>query len=86
MKKEKRKKNGASLICPKCGNKLTLDNGEIGYSQTTEIIYDVEFDDNGEVEEYEERDRECAEGGEFVCNNCECSLTPDDEIELGISR
>jgi len=67
-----------------CGEKLTRE--DVKYSQNTDILYNVSFDKDDYVKEYDEYDRVCGDGGEFFCLSCGEMLCYEDKKKLKINE
>ncbi len=57
---------------------------EIGYQQTTEILYDITFNESGEIDEYYEKEQLPEGSGLFYCKHCGEELTEKEETALKI--
>lgn len=70
-----------SITCG-CGEEVTKEN--VGYSQTAEIFYHVTFNKYGEIEDYDEYDRDNTGDGTFYCKSCGDDLSEEEMKKLNI--
>ena len=65
-----------------CGSKNTRE--DIGYSQEATILYNITFNKDVTVDEYEEFDQVFGDGGVFFCKNCGDDLAQEEKEALKI--